>query len=244
MKRQNNKQSNVKNNSRNNNRDNVVDFEPARKKQVRIVPRNLNQETYLDLLLDESKSIVIATGPAGTGKSLLAMTAAIKALKEQRIEKIIMTRPAVAVEDEKLGFLPGTLDEKCQPWLIPLFDILHEYYSVSDTEHMVASKIIEIAPLSMMRGRTFKNAFIIVDESQNCTPSQLLMVLTRIGENSRIFVTGDVQQSDRKIGNNGLADLLNKLKNNVNTFGLIEFARSDIVRHPMVQEVLELYGEI
>jgi phosphate starvation-inducible PhoH-like protein len=230
---------------------NVTPFQPylneqtARKKAVHIVPRNENQEAYLELLMDEDLSIVIATGPAGTGKTLLAMQAAIKALKEKRIDKIIVTRPAVGVEDEKHGFLPGSLTQKMEPWTKPLFDVLHEYYTTRETAHMVQDEIIEICPLAFMRGRTFKNAYIIADEMQNATPNQMKMLLTRIGDNSRILVTGDVKQTDRKIGDNGLLDfskLLNSFRSAEHVAG-IEFNLRDIERHPAVEEVLRIYGE-
>ena len=218
---------------------------PTKKNRVEIIPRNLAQEHYLSLLLDQSKSIIIATGPAGTGKTLLAMQAAIKALKERQITKIIMTRPAVGVEDEKHGFLPGTLTQKMEPWTKPLFDVLHEYYSPRDTESMLANDVIEICPLAFMRGRTFKNCYIIADEMQNATPNQMKMLLTRIGDNSRILVTGDVRQTDRKEGENGLLDfrkLLEQYKNSKYVSN-IQFTNKDIERHPAVEEILNIYNE-
>ena len=229
---------------------NVTNFQPyleqtTKKKAVHIVPRNENQEEYLELLMDENLSIVIATGPAGTGKTLLAMQAAIKALKERRIDKIVVTRPAVGVEDEKHGFLPGSLTQKMEPWTKPLFDVLHDYYSPRDTAQMILDEVIEICPLAFMRGRTFKNAYIIADEMQNATPNQMKMLLTRIGDGARILVTGDVKQTDRKIGDNGLLDfrkLLDDFRNAKHVSG-IEFTMSDIERHPAVEEVLRIYGD-
>ena len=230
---------------------NVTPFQPylneqtARKKAVHIVPRNENQEEYLELLMDEDLSIVIATGPAGTGKTLLAMQAAIKALKERRIDKIVVTRPAVGVEDEKHGFLPGSLTQKMEPWTKPLFDVLHDYYSPRETAQMIVDEVIEICPLAFMRGRTFKNAYIIADEMQNATPNQMKMLLTRIGDGARILVTGDVKQTDRKIGDNGLLDfrkLMDQFRNAEHVSG-IEFTMSDIERHPAVEEVLRIYGD-
>lgn len=228
---------------------NITEFQPyleqSKKKQVHIVPRNRNQEEYLDLLLDSTKSIVIATGPAGTGKTLLAMQTAIKGLKDKTYDKIILTRPAVGVENEKHGFLPGDLFRKMEPWTKPLFDVLHEYYNTRDTQSMVENEVIEICPLAFMRGRTFKNAIIIADEMQNATPNQMKMLLTRIGDNSKIIVTGDIRQTDRKEGDNGLLDfkdLLARFQNSEYVSG-IEFTHRDIERHPAVEEVLRIYKD-
>ena len=219
--------------------------EPAKKNRVEIIPRNLNQEHYLSLLLDSRKSIIIATGPAGTGKTLLAMMAAIKALKERQITKIILTRPAVGVEDEKHGFLPGTLQQKMEPWTKPLFDVLHEYYTTRDTQSMLENGTIEICPLAFMRGRTFKNCYVIADEMQNATPNQMKMLLTRIGEESRILVTGDIRQTDRKEGDNGLLDFRQLLKQFEDSkyVSSVEFNNKDIERHPAVEEILRIYKE-
>ena len=219
--------------------------EPAKKNRVEIIPRNLNQEHYLSLLLDSRKSIVVATGPAGTGKTLLAMMAAIKALKERQITKIILTRPAVGVEDEKHGFLPGTLQQKMEPWTKPLFDVLHEYYTTRDTQSMLEVGTIEICPLAFMRGRTFKNCYVIADEMQNATPNQMKMLLTRIGEESRILVTGDILQTDRKEGENGLLDFNRLLAGFEGSkyVSSVQFGNKDIERHPAVEEILNIYGE-
>jgi phosphate starvation-inducible protein PhoH and related proteins len=219
--------------------------QPNKKNRVEIIPRNLNQEHYLDLLLDTSKSIIIATGPAGTGKTLLAMQAAIKALKERQITKIVMTRPAVGVEGENHGFLPGTLTEKMQPWTRPLFDVLHEYYTTRDTQSMLENEVIEICPLAFMRGRNFHNSFIILDEAQNATVNQIKMAMTRIGQNSKMVITGDLKQKDRQFTkDDGLGDFLLRLNNNKSELiDSVSFTRGDIERSPVVSEVLKLYNE-
>ena len=210
---------------------------------VNIIPRNLSQETYVDLLEDENKNIIFSMGPAGTGKTLLAVLAAIRALKNGEIDKIVVTRPAVSV-DEQHGFLPGTLVEKMAPWTRPIFDVFEDYWSPLQIESMIADNIIEIAPLAYMRGRTFKSAWILADEMQNATPSQMKMLLTRIGEGSRIVVTGDLAQHDRGFEQNGLKDFIKLLASKKShMIDYVEFARADVERHPAVQEVLDIYGD-
>ena len=218
-------------------------IEPRVKKKVEILPRNIRQEEYIDLLSDEDVSVVFSTGPAGTGKTLLCTLFAIKALQEGKIDKIIITRPAVSV-DEQHGFLPGSLLEKMAPWVIPITDLLKEYYSVAALEKMLAEEVIEIAPLAYMRGRTLKRAIILFDESQNATPNQMKMVLTRIGDGSRMFVTGDIQQHDRGFSDNGLKDFMNRLVlSKSDRIKMVRFETADVERHPVVEEILNLYGE-
>ncbi len=178
-----------------------------KKQQVNIVPRNLSQETYLELLKNPRKYITFAIGPAGTGKTMLAVQMAIKLFKEGQISKIIVTRPAVSV-DEDHGFLPGTLNQKMEPWTRPIFDVFEEYYHPKEIAEMLEDGVIEISPLAYMRGRTFKNAFVIADEMQNATPSQMKMLLTRLGDNTRMVVTGDLNQADRP-KENGLLEFCN-----------------------------------
>ena len=168
-------------------RSNIINFNTHQSKQVHILPRNKNQETYMLKLLDPRKDIVFGIGPAGTGKTLLAVQVAIKNFKDGLVDKIVITRPAVSV-DEDLGFLPGTMEDKMAPWTRPIFDVFKEYYSPREVEGMIQEGIVEIAPLSYMRGRTFKKAFIVADEMQNATPSQMKMLLTRIGEKSYMVV--------------------------------------------------------
>ena len=214
-----------------------------KKQQVNIVPRNLSQETYLEMLKNPRKFIVFAIGPAGTGKTMLAVQMAIKLFKEGAISKIIVTRPAVSV-DEEHGFLPGTLNQKMEPWTRPIFDVFEEYYHPREIADMRDDGVIEISPLAYMRGRTFKNAFVIADEMQNATPSQMKMLLTRIGENSRMVVTGDLNQADRP-RENGLLEFCS-LFDEGGDFRMIAMARfetKDVERHPVVKEVLKIYKE-
>ena len=217
-----------------------------KKRQVHLLPKTLNQETYINLLTDPSKIIVFATGPAGTGKTMLAMLAGIKALKEGVIRKIVLTRPAVGVDDEQHGFLPGDLNQKMEPWTRPLFDVLAEYYDRKEIARMLDEQIIEISPLAFMRGRTFKQSWIIADEMQNATPNQMKMLLTRLGEGSKMIVTGDTRQADRSDSDNGLLDfkaLVEGYKNCQYVDG-VELTGKDIQRHPAVIEVLKIYREI
>lgn len=215
-----------------------------RKKPIQLVPKSLNQETYIDLLENEQRLIVFASGPAGTGKTMLAVLAALKAFRAGECSKILITRPAVGVDDEQHGFLPGTLDQKMEPWTRPIFDIVEEYYKPQEVTRLLEEKYIEIAPLAYMRGRTFKNSWIIADEMQNATPSQMKMLLTRLGENSKMVVTGDTQQADRRAKDNGLLDFQSLMTNFKSRYiAGVEFAVTDVRRHPAVAEVLKLYGE-
>jgi phosphate starvation-inducible PhoH-like protein len=228
----------------NNSYSNVVDFNFHQKKQtVTILPRNRNQESYVLKLLDDTKDIVFGIGPAGTGKTLLAVQVAVKLFKERKVDKIIVTRPAVSV-DEDLGFLPGTLEQKMAPWTRPIFDVLREYFDARQIEGMIEEGIIEIAPLAYMRGRTFKNSFILADEMQNATPNQMKMLLTRLGENSMMAVTGDLAQADR-LQDNGLINFTNLLKSSesLTHLDVVHFAQGDIERHDAVKEVLQVYGD-
>jgi len=225
------------------NYNNVVDIKSFQKsKNVNILPRNRNQETYVLSLLDPSKDIVFGIGPAGTGKTLLAVQVAVKLFKEGAIDKIIVTRPAVSV-DEDLGFLPGTLEEKMAPWTRPIFDVLKEYFNAAEITGMIQEGIIEISPLAYMRGRTFKNSLILADEMQNATPNQMKMLLTRLGEGSMMAVTGDLNQADR-LKDNGLIDFTKLLEtSNQSCLDVVQFDQGDIERHAAVKAVLQVYGD-
>ena len=223
---------------------NVVDLQVYQKKnQVTILPRNKNQETYMLKLLDRKKDIIFGIGPAGTGKTLIAVQVAVKLFKEGRVDKIIVTRPAVSV-DEDLGFLPGTLEQKMAPWTRPIFDVLREYFNAREISGMIDEGIVEIAPLAYMRGRTFKNAFILADEMQNATQNQMKMLLTRIGTGSKMVVTGDLAQPDR-LRDNGLIQFVEQLEaKEIARLDIVRFAKGDIERHEAVREVLEIYGDM
>jgi phosphate starvation-inducible PhoH-like protein len=214
-----------------------------KKQQVQIVPRNLAQEKYVELLKNPKKYIVFAIGPAGTGKTMLGVQMAIKLYKEGVITKIIITRPAVSV-DEEHGFLPGTLNQKMEPWTRPIMDVFEDYYHPKEIAEMLEDGVIEISPLAYMRGRTFKNAFIVADEMQNATPSQMKMLLTRIGENSRMVVTGDLNQADRP-RENGLLEFCNLYGQggDYRMIAMAQFDTQDVERHPVVREILKIYKE-
>ena len=167
-----------------------------------VTPKSENQKTYNRALYSISKPMVFAVGPAGTGKTMLACYAAIAGYNDKTFKKIVLTRPVVSVEED-IGYLPGTLEEKMDPWTRPIMDVFAEFYNQSEIQYMIKEKIIEICPLAYMRGRTFKNAFVIADEMQNSTPNQMKMLLTRIGEGCKMIITGDPKQHDRKYEDNG-----------------------------------------
>lgn len=205
-------------------------------------PKNNSQKGYHNVLSQKSKKIVVATGPAGTGKTLFATEFGVKNFLMGNCEKLIFTRPSVSV-DEDLGYLPGTLEEKMAPWVRPIYDVLYNFITPKEVSALLEEKIIEIAPLGYMRGRTFKKCWIVADEMQNSTVSQMKMLCTRLGENSRLVVTGDLDQFDRKGEKNGLEDFLNKFKGKrSSSISSIEFDQCDIQREEVVKEVLEIYG--
>jgi phosphate starvation-inducible PhoH-like protein len=214
-----------------------------KRRRVQIYPKNLSQENYLLKLNDPKKMIIFAIGPAGTGKTMLAVQWAIDQLKYGTADKIIITRPAVSV-DEEHGFLPGDLNEKMAPWTKPIMDVISENYNAKEITNMIAEGVIETSPLAYMRGRTFKNAIVIADEMQNATPSQMKMLLTRLGIGSQMVVTGDLQQADRP-SNNGLLEFL-KLFNGFEDHRYVDvchFTVGDVERHDAVKEILAIYGD-
>lgn len=230
------------------NQSKTIDFsqaqpKPKLRKNCDLIPKSINQEKYILALLDKSTDIVVVSGPAGTGKTYLGMIAAIKALRNGDCDNIILTRPAVGVDDEKHGFLPGDINKKMEPWTRPLFDVLREYYSAKEIQFMLEEQIIEIAPLAFCRGRNFKHSYIILDEAQNATPNQLKMIMTRIGEGSKIIITGDIEQTDRHTYNNGLMDLLQRLeKMSIPGLQSCKFDLKDVQRHRIIEHVIKLYS--
>jgi phosphate starvation-inducible protein PhoH len=205
-------------------------------------PKNDSQTYYATLLKQKSKKIVVATGPAGTGKTLFATEYGVKMFLTGQYEKLVFTRPSVSV-DEDLGYLPGTLEDKMAPWVRPIYDVLYNFITPKEVTSLMEDKIIEISPLGFMRGRTFKNCWIVADEMQNSSISQMKMLMTRLGENSRLVVTGDLEQYDRVNEVNGLEDFLSKFKGKrSSSISSIEFYKSDIQREEVVKEVLDIYG--
>ncbi|MEM7671858.1 MAG: PhoH family protein [Verrucomicrobiota bacterium] len=203
-----------------------------------IVPKTVNQKRYLSFLLNNE--IVFGAGPAGTGKTYLAMAVALQALMSGEVEKIILTRPAVEA-GEALGFLPGDLEEKILPYLRPLYDAMYDMLGKEDTHRLMERGNIEIAPLAYMRGRTLSNAVILLDEAQNTTPEQMMMFLTRLGQNGRMIISGDISQVDLpRARNSGLKEAVHVLAN-VPGIKVFYFDKNDVVRHPLVQRIINAY---
>ena len=205
-----------------------------------IKPKTLGQKRYVDEIRD--KMIVFGLGPAGTGKTYLAMAMAITAFKSEEVSRIILTRPAIEA-GEKLGFLPGDLQSKVDPYLRPLYDALYQIMGVESFQKNMEKGLIEVAPLAYMRGRTLDNAFIILDEAQNTTPAQMKMFLTRIGFGSKVVVTGDATQKDLAPGSVSGLDVALRVLRNVEEIGICTLTSSDVVRHPLVQKIVKAYEE-
>ena len=213
----------------------------SNKDKENIKPRNPKQADYINLLEGNNPAIVLAVGPAGTGKTMVACHIGLRKLVDSEITKLILTRPAVSVEEQH-GFLPGTLEEKMEPWLKPIYDIMYQYFSVAKVQQLIKNQVIEICPLAYMRGRTFENSWIIADEAQNMTPNQMLMLLTRIGHKSKMIITGDPNQHDRGFEVNGLSDLIRRMKYyKESKIGMVEFTDAEVERHPIIKSILKLY---
>lgn len=205
-----------------------------------IKPKTLGQKEYVDTIRE--KMIVFGIGPAGTGKTYLAMAMAIQAFKNNEVGKIILTRPAIEA-GEKLGFLPGDLQSKVDPYLRPLYDALYQIMGPEGFLHNTEKGLIEVAPLAYMRGRTLDNAYIILDEAQNTTPAQMKMFLTRIGFGSKVIVTGDLSQKDLPAGTMSGLDVALKVLRRVEDIGFCYMTNKDVVRHPLVQKIVKAYED-
>lgn len=204
-----------------------------------IKPRTSTQERYLNAV--KNNTVTIAVGPAGTGKSYIAASYAAEQLFYRRIDKVILTRPIVEA-GETLGFLPGDLDEKYQPYIAPFREILDEKLGKSFVDYLIKSKTIEAVPMQFMRGRTFKNCVVILDEAQNATKAQLKLLLTRLGDDAKCIIDGDLEQTDLPEGMSGLSDALSRLKG-LSSIATIEFNRSEVVRSKMCAQILNAYSK-
>ncbi|MFT4636298.1 MAG: phosphate starvation-inducible PhoH-like protein [Chitinophagales bacterium] len=216
------------------------DEQTVKLKKKFIRPKTEQQSQYLESI---SKRVInFGIGPAGTGKTYLAVAKAVQALENEEVARVILTRPAVEA-GEKLGFLPGDLSQKVDPYLRPVYDALYEMLGFDKVEKLISRHVIEVAPLAYMRGRTLNNAFVILDEAQNTTPMQMKMFLTRIGFGTKAVVTGDITQTDLPANqSSGLSHSLNILKK-IEAIGIVNFTSGDVVRHPLVQSIVEAYDE-
>ena len=205
-----------------------------------VKPKTLGQKSYVDNI--RKKMIVFGMGPAGTGKTHLAMAMAITAFKNEEVSRIILTRPAIEA-GEKLGFLPGDLQSKVDPYLRPLYDALYQIMGAESFQKNMEKGLIEVAPLAYMRGRTLDNAFIILDEAQNTTPAQMKMFLTRIGFGSKAVITGDATQKDLAPGSQSGLDVALRVLKNIDEIGICELTSKDVVRHPLVQKIVQAYDD-
>jgi phosphate starvation-inducible PhoH-like protein len=204
-----------------------------------IRPKTANQKKYVDAI--EENTITFGIGPAGTGKTYLAMAMAVSALQQKKVNKIILTRPAVEA-GEKLGFLPGTLTEKIDPYLRPLFDALNDMIDIESIPRLIQSGVIEVAPLAYMRGRTLNDAFIILDEAQNTTPEQMKMFLTRLGFGSKMVVTGDVTQIDLPNGQHSGLRVIRDILTEIDDIAILELTAEDVVRHRLIGDIVKAYA--
>lgn len=205
-----------------------------------IRPKTANQKLYVDAI--EANTITFGIGPAGTGKTYLAMAKAVAALQAKKVNRIILTRPAVEA-GEKLGFLPGTLHEKIDPYLRPLFDALHDMIDADSIPRLMQTGVIEVAPLAFMRGRTLNDAFVILDEAQNTTPEQMKMFLTRLGFGSKMVITGDVTQNDLPSGQRSGLAIIRSILEGIADISFMELTVDDVVRHRLIGDIVKAYED-
>ena len=231
----------IKNKSMKSEKTNVKSFSQLIKTPRKsVIARSEKQSEYIKAL--KENDIIMSIGPAGTGKSFLAVSVAVTLLMEKKIERVILSRPAVEA-GEKLGFLPGDMKEKVDPYLRPLYDSLYDLFDFEKIQRMIEIGDIEIAPLAFMRGRTLKNSFAILDEAQNATDTQIKMFLTRIGDNSKIVINGDPSQIDLPHKNISGLDRSKKLLGNIKEISVVDFDHSDVVRHPLVSKIVKAYSD-
>lgn len=210
---------------------------PVAKKELKIIPKNKKQQEYLNKIYDST--ITVGLGSAGSGKTYLPTLVAMKLLIEKKINRIVICRPAITAEGEELGFLPGNIIAKMEPFIQPIFEALRTYYTNTEINQMLFNNTIEIIPLAYMRGRSITDAFIIADEFQNATMNQMFMLLTRIGENSKMVITGDPLQKDR--AGNTLQDTINRMRH-IHGFSFVVFRPENVVRHPIINEILDAFS--
>jgi phosphate starvation-inducible PhoH-like protein len=222
---------------------NIMSYMKEWKAAPAIKARNPLQERYIHLLENIEVPIVVAYGAAGTGKTMLPNALGIQKLINGDIDKIIITRPVISVGPDQIGYLPGTLEQKMDPWLRPIYDVFYRYMNPQQVQNLIAKQQIEICPLAYMRGRTFENAWICADEMQNSTPNQMLMLLTRIGHKSKLVINGDPAQHDRGYETNGLVDLLMRLEHQTSTdIQVLHFTEDYVERHHAIKKILRMYN--
>ena len=214
-----------------------------RKKRIEMIPRNISQEIFIDALTDDSKTVVIAVGPAGVGKSFLQVLHCIKQFQEKQVDKIVIVRPVITADGSNLGALPGNIIDKIGPYLGEVMSILKEYLGVKTVLHMLENELIEIIPIALIRGRSLRRCAVILEECQNIEDHVAKLILTRIGEGTRMYINGDINQADR--GFNGLRSLIQRLEKYGKTehFAVCYFNKDDVERHPVVAEVLRIFEE-
>lgn len=212
-------------------------------KITHVKPRNPSQTQYMKLLECPKTHIVIATGMSGAGKTMIAVSHSMEKLLSEECKKLVITRPMINVENKDFGALPGDLVNKTLPYMLPIYDNMYKYITPKQVKNFIENGIIEISPLIHMRGRSFENTILIADEMQNCTVAQMKMLLTRIGQNSKFIINGDVSQSDLYSGASGLNDILEKLYfNPVDGMEIVQFTENEVERHAVIKKILKLYS--